>query len=133
MTRSLAILAALTIGQAALADDPERGARYYSDHCAVCHGETALGDGPMASVLSVRPADLTRLSETNGGDFPTARVVRRIDGTTEIMAHGGPMPLFGLLLQGPSEAVLAPDGSEVVAPEALVDIVTWLETVQGDG
>ena len=84
----------------------------------------------MASMLTVRPADLTRLSSGNGGVFPIDRVVRRIDGTTEVMAHGGPMPIFGLLLQGPSEAILAPDGSEIVAPEAIVQIAAWLETVQ---
>ena len=42
----------------------------------------------------------------------------------------GAMPLFGLILEGPSEAILAPDGSEVIAPEAIVDIAAWLQTVQ---
>jgi putative copper export protein/mono/diheme cytochrome c family protein len=35
------------------------GARLYRTHCAVCHGETGRGDGPAASALSRRPADLT--------------------------------------------------------------------------
>lgn len=133
MKRTFAIIAALVLGQSALADDPERGERYFSDHCVVCHGEDAAGGGPMAAVLSVAPADLTQLSAANGGVFPTDRVVRRIDGTTEVLAHGGPMPIFGLLLAGPSEAVLAPDGSEVIAPEAIVDIVAWLELIQQGG
>ena len=120
----------IALAGAAAADDAARGERLFADHCATCHGESARGDGPMAAILSVAPANLTGLSARNDGAFPTDRVVRRIDGTTEILAHGGPMPIFGLLLDGPSEAVLAPDGSEIVAPEAIVDIVTWLETLQ---
>ena len=40
------------------------------------------------------------------------------------------MPIFGLVLEGPSDVILAPDGSEIIAPEAIVDIAAWLETVQ---
>ena len=57
-------------------------------------------------------------------------VVRRIDGETEVLAHGGPMPLFGLVLQGPSGIVVAKDGSEIVTSEAIVDIAAWLEEIQ---
>jgi len=35
------------------------GLQLYSDHCAVCHGEEGYGDGPAASGLRPRPADLT--------------------------------------------------------------------------
>ena len=130
MTRILSLVLALCAATAAQAEDPANGAQLFSNHCATCHGPTGEGDGPMRAVLSVPPADLTALSATNGGTFPLARVIRRIDGTTEVMAHGGPMPIFGLILDGPSEAVLAPDGSELVAAEAIVDIVSWLRGVQ---
>ena len=30
----------------------------------------------------------------NGGVFPTARVVRSVDGRDLMLSHGGPMPLF---------------------------------------
>lgn len=102
----------------------------FGDHCATCHGVTARGDGPMAAVLSVAPPDLTRLARDNGGTFPLARVLRRVDGQEEVLAHGGPMPVFGLLLDGPSVAVMAPDGSEIVTSEALAGIAGWLEEVQ---
>ncbi|MEO0916943.1 MAG: cytochrome c, partial [Pseudomonadota bacterium] len=61
---------------------------------------------------------------------PLARVLSRVDGTTEVLAHGGSMPVFGLILDGPSEVVMAPDGTDVAAPEALINIATWLATVQ---
>lgn len=130
MRRTAFLLTALAFATAAAADDPGRGRDLFADHCATCHGRNASGDGPMASVLSVRPPDLTALSSGNAGTFPLDRVIRRIDGTTEVLAHGGPMPIYGLLLQGPSEAILAPDGSELIAPEAIVDIATWLQEIQ---
>ena len=108
----------------------EDGAAAFRDHCAVCHGIAADGDGPMAPVLSVAPPDLTALAAANGGAFPLGRVLRHVDGREEVIAHGGPMPIFGLLLDGPSAAILAPDGSEIVTSEALAIIVAWLEERQ---
>ena len=84
----------------------------------------------MATLLTVKPADLTMMAALNDGVFPTARVIQRIDGTTEVLAHGGPMPVFGMLMQGPSTGIVAPDGSEVIAAEAIVNIAGWLEGVQ---
>ena len=112
------------------AQDIEEGAEAFVNHCAGCHGAEAKGDGPMAALMRVPPADLTGLAEANGGVFPLAQVVERIDGTMEVKAHGGPMPVFGLLLQGPSAVAEAPDGREIVAPEEIVSIAEWLATVQ---
>jgi putative copper export protein/mono/diheme cytochrome c family protein len=36
-----------------------RGAPLYAENCAVCHGATGRGDGPLAGKLPMRPADLT--------------------------------------------------------------------------
>ena len=58
-------------------------------------------DGPLGEVLTIQPADLTGLAAENGGLFPLIRVLRRIDGTVDIKALGGSMPVFGLLLEGP--------------------------------
>ena len=114
----------------ALAEDPDSGAAIFQTHCATCHGMEAMGDGPLGAMLTVPPPDLTGLSARNDGVFPLERVLSRIDGTTEVMAHGGPMPLFGLILDGPSEVVAAPDGSDIAAPEALIDIASWLQEIQ---
>jgi len=84
----------------------------------------------MSPLLNLRPADLTQLSLANDGQFPAARIIRRVDGTTEMLAHGGPMPVFGPLLQGPSASMVGPDGSDLVAPETILNIAAWLETVQ---
>jgi putative copper resistance protein D len=37
----------------------EHGARLYAENCALCHGVGGKGDGPAATGLTVRPADLT--------------------------------------------------------------------------
>src|SRR6202158_1296267 len=48
----------------------------------------AKGDGPYASVLKEKPADLTQLAKKNNGTFPIARVTRILDGSEVIPAHG---------------------------------------------
>lgn len=35
------------------------GAPLYAENCAMCHGATGRGDGPLAGKLPIRPADLT--------------------------------------------------------------------------
>ena len=126
----IGVILALALATPLAAQDIEEGAEAFANHCAGCHGPEAQGDGPMAALMRVEPADLTGLSARNGGEFPMARVIERIDGTTDVMAHGGPMPVFGLLLQGPSAATVAPDGREIVAPEEIVSIAEWLATLQ---
>ena len=84
----------------------------------------------MAVVMTVPPSDLTQLSATNGGEFPLASVVRRVDGTYEVLSHGGPMPLWGMILDGPSAVIVDADGREIIAPEIIVDVAAWLQTVQ---
>jgi len=123
-------LLAIFLASTASAQDVAQGRDVFQNHCATCHGTGARGNGPMADVLSVVPTDLTTLAASNGGEFPTARVVRRVDGQREVLAHGGPMPLWGMILDGPSAMIVAPDGAEIVAPEAIVDVAAWLATVQ---
>ena len=123
-------LLAIFLASTASAQDEAQGRDVFQNHCATCHGTGARGNGPMADVLSVVPSDLTALAASNGGEFPTARVVRRVDGQREVLAHGGPMPLWGMILDGPAAVIVAPDGAEIVAPEAIVDVAAWLATVQ---
>ena len=126
----ISALIAVLAPEGAAAADAERGRASFIDHCATCHGTDRQGDGPLAPVLIVQPPDLTMLASNEGGGFPLGRVLRRVDGEEEVLAHGGPMPIFGLLLEGPSKAILAPDGTEIVTSEELADIMTWIQGIQ---
>ena len=120
------LLALTLLALPAMADDPRRGQVVFMTHCAVCHGTDATGGGPMAKVLHVPPADLTALAED--GVFPMSRVLQRITGE-EMEVHGGPMPLFGMILQGEAEAVPLETGEEMIVPEAVADVAAWLATL----
>ena len=127
--KTMALLMILLAGTAS-AQEADRGRDVYVSHCATCHGATGHGNGPMADVLSVKPSDLTMLAARNGGVFPTAGVIRRVDGSSVVLGHGNPMPWWGMILEGPSAVIVAPDGAEIVASEAIVDVAAWLEEVQ---
>jgi len=73
------------------------GPALYRTYCAVCHGNSGTGGGPMAMSLRVQPSDLTRIAARNGGEFPLARVEKIIAGDEEITrGHGTQsMPLWG--------------------------------------
>jgi hypothetical protein len=78
----------------------EVGKSEYSNSCASCHGAAGKGDGPVAKSLKRNPADLTKLSETNFGVFPFARVYDVIDGRFEVETHGRrEMPVWGAVYQ----------------------------------
>jgi hypothetical protein len=54
------------------------------------------GDGSIAHLLRKNPTDLTKLSESNFGVFPFARVYDVIDGRFEVEIHGRRnMPVWG--------------------------------------
>jgi mono/diheme cytochrome c family protein len=46
------------------------GEQTYKQYCAACHGADAKGHGPVASVLTTPPPDLTTLAKSHSGRFP---------------------------------------------------------------
>lgn len=108
----------------------EHGRALFLNHCAVCHGEKARGDGPLAPLLNVPVADLTRIAARRGGEFPLAEVVRIIDGRAELRAHGGPMLVYGQILGGGSAVLDAPEGGVVQTRGDILDIALWLRSIQ---
>ena len=74
------------------------GAVLFREHCAVCHGLDAKGNGPAAGALKRAPTDLTHISQKSAGKFPTLAVRQKIqDG--EVVEHGTvEMPMWGKLL-----------------------------------
>jgi mono/diheme cytochrome c family protein len=74
-----------------------RGPDLFRAHCAPCHGPEGKGNGPAASALKTKPADLTMLAKNNGGKFPTERVQKFISGDDpSLLSHGSrEMPVWG--------------------------------------
>lgn len=58
---------------------PVNGRQMYAGYCASCHGMDGRGHGLLASRLTVQPADLTQLSRTHQGKYPSARVMAVIE------------------------------------------------------
>lgn len=48
----------VTTANAIIRGTPEQGKAIFEQRCASCHGLTGKGDGPMAPLLSPRPASL---------------------------------------------------------------------------
>ncbi len=101
----------------------------FADYCAGCHGAGGKGDGPAASGLAKKPADLTRLAARNHGAFPTTRVMAQIWGYTGKKGDGV-MPDFSPLMQGEMVPFDGGDGIETPTPIRLVALAQYLETIQ---
>ena len=72
------------------------GKSEYEGNCAVCHGLQGRGDGPYASVVTAKVADLTSIAKGNGGVYPFEKVYQSIDGTLTMRGHGTrEMPIWG--------------------------------------
>ena len=54
-------------------------AAVYARLCTACHGPTGAGDGPLADTTKRPVADLTRMAERNGGEFPRERVLTQLN------------------------------------------------------
>lgn len=123
----LLLATSLPAQQAPAAEDVEAGKRLFGIYCENCHGAGAHGDGPTAAILTVHPADLTGLTERNGGTFPAEQVRRAIDGRDTIQGHGArEMPIWGLAFQE-----LDSDANQERQVRTKIDrLVAYLSTIQ---
>jgi mono/diheme cytochrome c family protein len=135
---STLLLAAALASQLALgcaadgnAGEPTRaasGAALFAKHCAACHGATAAGDGPVASSLDPRPADLRRIAARRNGVFPEAEILGTIDGRDPIDAHGSrDMPIWGTRFDLDQSGGLATEGRRRGQVQLLIE---YLKTLQ---
>ncbi|MEZ0120977.1 MAG: cytochrome c [Candidatus Reddybacter sp.] len=120
-----ALLTLPSSGWAGVDDSPavDWGRDLYMSYCVSCHGWTGKGDGPAGLALKSPPADLTKLSARNGGEFPATQVKRYIEGEALIQAHGSrKMPVWGKVFRREST------GSE--ARMQYFALVKFLESIQ---
>lgn len=113
-------------------DAVEDGRRQFDDKCAVCHGETGVGDGVLAEGLKQKPADLTRISERNGGTFPASETFSKIWGREDeiISTHKmSEMPAFyNAPVFGNDKEFEESAGR--LSPQQIKDVVAFLVTIQ---
>jgi hypothetical protein len=102
----------------------------YQHYCATCHGPAGKGDGEMARLLVIQPADLTQLRKKNQGEFPFWHVYRAIDGREAIRGHGSrEMPLWGVVFQR-EEGANGSLSQEDAVRGRIWQLVYYLESIQ---
>ena len=119
-------LMTLGIGSAKASQDEilRDGKQEYQENCTACHGDAGKGDGRMAEILTIKPADLTQISQRNGGAFPFWRVYGVIEGTVPVKGHAY-MPDW--------QSRFSADESKPGYPASYLRILTlthYLETIQ---
>jgi hypothetical protein len=96
--------------------------------CGSCHGPGGKGNGVLSGVLKQKPADLTQIAKNNGGTFPAQKVMRFIDGTTDVRAHGNPdMPVWGEVLK---EQIADSPTQKAEIRATLVGITSYIASIQ---
>jgi mono/diheme cytochrome c family protein len=131
--RAAIVAGGLSLGFALLAAPAEAqspagatGDYLFRTYCAVCHGSSARGDGPLADSMRHRPADLTAIAKRNNGVFPREEVFRMIDGRQPVKGHGGPdMPVWGDVFARSVDA-----GDPAIVEARIRALVTYLEGLQ---
>lgn len=101
------------------------GKEMFMAYCASCHGADAKGDGPAAPALKDAPADLTALAKTNGGKFPSDRVMTVLRGQANLAAHGTQeMPVWGKVFWKMSQ------GHEGEVQQRITNLSSYIESLQ---
>jgi mono/diheme cytochrome c family protein len=126
----LAAVAALAFdpGAPRSAEAEDTGKALFIRYCGACHGPGGTGDGVLSGALKDKPANLTLIAKNNGGTFPTQKVMRFIDGTTDVRAHGNPdMPVWGEVFK---EQLVDSPAQQAEIRKMILEITSYIGTIQ---
>ena len=100
------------------------GKESFVQFCASCHGAKGKGNGPAASALRTRPADLTTIAKRKG-KFSAVDVEAAIRGSDVLVpAHGSAeMPVWG-------HYFTAVDRNDHEARVRIANLVKFIESIQ---
>ncbi len=107
----------------------ELGQQEFLVACAGCHGESAMGDGPLAALLNISTPNLLELSQANDGNFPFDAVLTTIDGRDGVRAHGSTMPIWGERFQSSATSQRG-ETADMVARGRILSLVYYLQSIQ---
>jgi mono/diheme cytochrome c family protein len=100
------------------------GQEMFTTYCAACHGVDGKGGGPAAAALKAPPANLTQLSATNGGAYPSFHVVQTLTAGS-VVAHGSAeMPVWGDLFRSLN------GGSQIMTQMRVVNLTEYIKSIQ---
>jgi mono/diheme cytochrome c family protein len=123
---ALAGVLAATAANAASPEPP--GKALFIKYCGSCHGPDGKGDGVLSGLLKQKPKDLTLIARNNGGEFPTQSVMRFIDGTTDVRAHGNPdMPVWGEVFK---EQLVDSPAQQAEIRKMILEITGYVRSIQ---
>lgn len=127
---ALAASSLINLGTASVAQEMAAGKMEYDVACAICHGESGKGMGPMAPLLNIEVPDLTGLSAANDGVFPYLDVFLVIDGRSGVRGHGGAMPVWGQRYSISAQEDFGVYGAEVVTRGRISVLTSYIESLQ---
>ena len=115
----------------AMPQEATTGSEEFRISCVSCHGVEGKGHGKLASILTVKPTDLTSLTRNNGGDFPALRLYRIIDGREAFYAHGDrTMPVWGIRYLLEHAVRYGNNDSEQAVKARIVRLVEHIRSIQ---
>lgn len=131
-TRKLLVLAAAILAASTFAaqaqEDP--GKTEFMTACAICHGESGMGNGPFADLLNIEVPGLTGLAAANDGEFPFLDTLMIVDGRSGVRGHGGPMPIWGDRYEKAALEKVGVYGAEMITRGRLLTLVEYIESIQ---
>jgi mono/diheme cytochrome c family protein len=126
---ALALGAGTTAAQGVI----DRGEAQYMRLCAVCHGPTGVGDGPIGQLLAQKPRNLTALAKDSNGIFLFSEVYQAINGRRGIRGSGAAeMPIWGdyFLAEALPNTIHPGIVAEEVVQGRILSLVYYLQTIQ---
>lgn len=105
--------------------DVASGKQTYMEHCTSCHGADGGGNGPVASTLKKRPANLRTLAIRHDGKFPEDYVTRVVRFGDPVLGHGSSeMPVWGPVF------AMHENGDEAAVRRRIKELCSYLASIQ---
>lgn len=127
--KTLLTAAVVFAAGAAQAQMSDAGKQEYMVACAGCHGESAMGDGPLAELLTISTPGLQTLTQSNDGVFPFDAVLATIDGRDGVRAHGSSMPIWGERFAASATSQRG-ETADMVARGRILSLISYLQSIQ---